>query len=242
MSLKYFIVPTALAVALALSAVPASAQHAGGGFGAGRSGGGHAGGGHYGGPHPGGGHAQVGHGPYSGGAPRGPGSFDHRGMRFHDGRGFNGPLVHVRVIRPFREPFFTFRPRFNLGFGFFVGYPVAYPWDDIAPYPYPDPYVVDPDGSAYGDSDDAVAATVPSDERQNYGGISFDVAPGDATVLVDGTHVGTVQTFSPSSAPLTLVAGRHHLVVQKPGYQPISFDVDVVAGQVVPYQGTMQPE
>ena len=60
--------------------------------------------------------------------------------------------------------------------------------------------------------------------------------------MVDGADAGTVQTFSPSSAPLTLTPGQHHIVIEKPGYQSMTFDADVIKGQVIPYQGTMQPE
>jgi hypothetical protein len=31
-------------------------------------------------------------------------------------------------------------------------------------------------------------------------------------------------------------------VIEKPGYQSMTFDSDITAGEVVPYQGTMQPQ
>jgi hypothetical protein len=36
------------------------------------------------------------------------------------------------------------------------------------------------------------------------------------------------------------LAGRHHIEVRASGYQTMSFDVDIIAGQVIPYQGTME--
>jgi len=144
------------------------------------------------------------------------------------------------VVRPFPGPFFAFRPRFSLGFGLFDGYPFAYPWDYVAVDPYYYPYDVDPDGSTYGQPEDL--NSTPSNELHNYGGISLDITPGDASVAVDGTDAGTVETFSPSSAPLTLAPGHHHIVIEKPGYQSMTFDADVIQGQVIPYKGTMQPE
>jgi PEGA domain-containing protein len=231
MALKSFIIPLTFTAALALSA-PASAQHGGGNHTGGHIGGGHAG--------------TVQHGDrgsFHGGDNRHNtiGSVRGRdGLRLRDGRGFGGPLVHARVIHPFRGPFFAFRPRFNLGFGLFVGYPFAYPWDYVALDPYYYPYDVDPYGWTYGEPQDLSSA--PSYELRNYGGISLDITPGDASVVVDGTDAGTAQTFSPSSAPLTLAPGQHHIVIEKPGYQSMTFDADVIQGQVIPYKGTMQPE
>jgi len=37
------------------------------------------------------------------------------------------------------------------------------------------------------------------------------------------------------------MAGRHRVELSAPGYEPLSFDVDVVPGQLVPYRGDMQP-
>jgi hypothetical protein len=147
------------------------------------------------------------------------------------------------VIRPFHGPFFVFRPRFNLGFGLFVGDPVPYPWDYVAPDPYPYyPYAADPDGSIYSEPSVSDDSTTSTDEQRNDGGISLDITPGDASVYVDGTFAGAASTFSPSSAPLTLTPGTHHVVIQMPGYQAMTFDSDVTAGQVIPYQGTMQAQ
>jgi hypothetical protein len=72
------------------------------------------------------------------------------------------------------------------------------------------------------------------------GGVSFEITPDTAAVFVDGTYVGTAATFGPMSPPLGLIAGRHHIEVRAPGYRTMTFDSDVTAGQVVPYQGTMQ--
>jgi hypothetical protein len=242
MTLKSFIIPMTFAAALAFSAAPASAQHAG------HAGGGHIGGGHMGGGHsggfPGGGHSgdyQHGRvGSFHDGNRGRDGHARRDGSPYRDGRAFRGPFVHARVIRPFREPFFAFRPRFDLGFGLFIGYPVPYPWDYIAVDPYYYPYDVAPYGWTYSEPQDLNSQ--PSDEQRNYGGVSLNITPGDATVVVDGSDAGTVQTFSPSSAPLTLTPGQHHLVIEKPGYQSMTFDADVVKGQVIPYQGAMQPE
>ena len=40
--------------------------------------------------------------------------------------------------------------------------------------------------------------------------------------------------------PLGLPAGYHRIEIRAPGYQTMSFDAEIVAGQVIPYQGVMQ--
>jgi len=56
------------------------------------------------------------------------------------------------------------------------------------------------------------------------------------------TYVGTVAEFSPTTMPLTLTPGRHHIELRVAGYQTMAFDTEVVAGQVIPYRGEMQPQ
>jgi hypothetical protein len=73
-----------------------------------------------------------------------------------------------------------------------------------------------------------------------YGGVSLEISPADATVEVDGSYAGVVGDFSDPSRPLSLAAGRHHVQLQAPGYAPMGLDVDVVAGQVIPYRGDLQ--
>jgi hypothetical protein len=130
----------------------------------------------------------------------------------------------------YRPNTYTFRPRQRVGFGVFLGYPVPYPYYDPYVYPsrvyggYPGPgYQVGPGG------------------RAAYGGLSLDISPRDAVVYVDGTYVGVADDFYDPSQPLPVMAGRHRIQVQAPGYQPLIFDVDVLPGQVIPYQGDLEP-
>jgi hypothetical protein len=76
--------------------------------------------------------------------------------------------------------------------------------------------------------------------QANSGGVSFDITPGDAELIVDGNDVGTVDQFTPTSQPLGLTAGRHRVEIRAPGYQTVSLDVNIVAGQVIPYQGNLE--
>jgi hypothetical protein len=74
----------------------------------------------------------------------------------------------------------------------------------------------------------------------NNAGVSFEITPADADVYIDGSYVGRVSDFGPQSEPLGLTPGRHHIEIRRSGYQTMSFDTDAVAGEVIPYQGTMQ--
>lgn len=141
------------------------------------------------------------------------------------GYGYERPHANLR-IRHYDRPYFYFRPRFLIGYGIYIGYPVPYPVTYGAPtYVY---------GYPYG----APATIQPND----YGGISLDVVPDDAEVAVDGAYVGVARDFSPSYQPLTLTPGRHHVELQAAGAVPLAFDVDVVPGEVIPYRGTLQPQ
>jgi hypothetical protein len=144
----------------------------------------------------------------------------------------------------FAEPFFRFRPRFRFGFGLFVGYPVAFPYGyyynpyDYA-YGYPvygmaEPVPTYQDNGYYGSPNGGYA-----DNSANFGGVTFDIQPTNAAIYIDGKYIGTVAEFSPQQPPLSLTLGRHRVDLRLQGFETMSFDMDVVAGQVIPYQGAM---
>ncbi len=134
-----------------------------------------------------------------------------------------------RVYVPYRphyfaRSYFTFRPRLSIGFGLWLGYPVAYP------YAYLGTYVP----RVYG----TVGMVRPVSV---YGGLSFEISPYDAAVFVDGEYAGTVDQYPPNAPPLTLTPGPHRIEIQAAGYRPMMWDVTIVPGQVIPWQGAMQP-
>jgi hypothetical protein len=142
------------------------------------------------------------------------------------------PRPYYRSYVPYRphffvRPYYAFRPRLSIGFGLWLGFPVPYPYSYVAAYPPP---VYGYDGGAVTATPDAV-----------YGGVSFDLTPPDAGVWVDGEYVGTVGDFPPNAAPLTLTLGQHRIEVRADGYRPMAWDVDVTAGQVIPFRGALQP-
>jgi hypothetical protein len=195
-------------------------------------------------------------GPYVGGARVYRGSNYYRGGGFYASRGvYGGRYWNVAPIHYYR-PYYAFRPYFNVGFGLWAGYPFA--WS----YPYYYPYYSNPYPYAYpyqypyttGDPGYSVAPPVnvnpetsvgPNSangqpDQSNLGGLSFEITPSDSQIYIDGNLVGTVAQFTPTSQPLGVPAGRHHVEIRQSGYKTMSFDVDVVAGQVIPYQGQME--
>lgn len=163
-------------------------------------------------------------------------------------------VVAPRVVRPYgySRPYYTFRPRAPLGFGVWIGYPVVYPtYAYPVPVPYPAPYPVYappyppatygyPAGG-YPPAYSQPGAAVTAAPAANVGGLSFEFSPSDAAVYVDGQYVGTVAQFTSTSQPLSLNPGRHHVEIQAQGYVPLAFDADIVAGEVIPYQGSLRP-
>jgi hypothetical protein len=143
--------------------------------------------------------------------------FDNRGFD----RGFSASVVRGRVYSPRLIYPRAYRPGSSLGVGVFFGNPLPYR------YAYP-AY-----GYDYGYGSVAPAAA--------YGAISFALNPGDAAVYVDGTYVGVARSFEDGARPLSLAAGTHRIELDAPGYEPVTFEVNVVPGQLIPYEGSLQP-
>jgi hypothetical protein len=183
-------------------------------------------------------------------------------------RYYGPPPGYYRPRVVFPRPYYSFRPRLSIGFGVQVGFPVPFPaWAYGSPYPYPAPYaypypggyptgypypvpypVPDPSpypvpyGSTPGYPAQAPPGTVAvTPGAAAYGGVSLDISPADAEVYVDGGYAGRAGDFGPQAQPLTLTVGVHRIEVRAPGHRPLSFDVTITSGHVVPYQGVLQP-
>ena len=224
----------ALAGALAFGTVPALAQRGGGGHGGGGHGGGgsgHASGGsgHVG----GGGHVEGGH---AGGAPSG-GGMRGGGHVFSPGAGVPRGSAGVRggshghgVGRSWGWAY----PYYYPPYPFYPNYPYY-------PYPYPSGSSVAPLWNETPDTrpNSTVDRAVQIDQS-SLGGLSFDITPSDAQVFVDGNYVGPAGELTAATHPLGVPSGRHHVEIRGAGYKTMSFDVDIVAGQVIPFQGEME--
>ena len=142
----------------------------------------------------------------------------------------------------FYRPYYAFRPNVSIGFGLWAGYPFAYPYAFYNPYYYSYPYYSNNRYPPYGSVSADVYAS-PSDavlDQTNTGGLSFEITPNDAEVFVDNVYVGTAGEFTSTTQPLGVAAGHHLVEIRADGYQTIRFDVDIVAGQVLPYQGSLE--
>jgi hypothetical protein len=155
------------------------------------------------------------------------------GPRYYSGR-YDGPrYVGPRFTiapRHFYRPYYVFRPRISIGFGIWAGYPVTY----YDPYYYPYDYY------PYAATTPGYVAPSVSVSQANMGGLSFAISPDTAEVWVDGEYFGHVGDYTAESQPLGLPAGRHHVELREPGFQVSSFDVDIIPGQVIPYQGQLE--
>jgi hypothetical protein len=177
-------------------------------------------------------------------APRYDSRRNFSGGSYYSGRYYGsryaGPRFSI-APRRFYRPYYVFRPRFNIGFGVWAGYPVTY--YDPYYYPYDDSYPyasVAPGGQSYLPPQGSYNVQPNQPNQANMGGLSFQISPDTAEVYVDGNYAGEVGQFTSGSQPLGLPAGRHHVELREPGFDVTSFDVDIIAGQVIPYQGQLQ--
>jgi PEGA domain len=158
------------------------------------------------------------------------------------------------------DPFYYY-PYYPNPYGYAYPYPYSYPSTPY-PYSYPSTYPAYPPPayppptyppSTYPPSAYPPGSTQPAYPQPGYppqgsirpsqpdtGGMSFEIQPSDAQVYVDGRYAGNVGQFSPTSQPLGLTAGRHHIQITAPGYRTMEFDADIVGGEVLPYQGTLE--
>ena len=150
-----------------------------------------------------------------------------------------------------------FRPRFNVGSGMVVGYPViypyAYPYDPFSPTSGYSPYsVAPPSPNTYSNADSLPAASsvvtpasslpaaISCEASAPCGGVGFDITPSTAQVYVDGIFAGIVEDFDGASEPLLLAPGSHYVEIRLAGFRTATFDVSITPGEITPYQGTLE--
>jgi hypothetical protein len=150
----------------------------------------------------------------------------------------NGRWLHRPDHHPYYRPYYSFLPRAPLGATLWIGFPVRYPTYFVpyrsVPHAYTYPY---PNTSPY----PTTIYPTPPTAFGAAGGLSFEITPAEAGVYVDGQYVGMVSQFTPNLPPLALAPGRHHVVIQWPGFEIVEFDVDILPGQVIPYRGDLRP-
>jgi len=149
--------------------------------------------------------------------------------------GYGGYGYRPYIYRPY-----SFRPHFSIGFGFFAGYAVPYSWAYPSYYPYAAPYPAPYGYPTTGYPPEYYEGSVNvTPGPTNSGGVSFEVNPPEAQIFVDGRYVGVAESFDGTKQPLTLPSGQHRIELRAEGFQVVTFDVNVVPGQVIPYRGDM---
>ena len=76
----------------------------------------------------------------------------------------------------------------------------------------------------------------------DVGELRLRITPADAQVYVDGVYVGMAADFEQVLRALKLEIGTYHVDIVLPGYQSLSFDVQITPGRTVTYEGTLTPE
>ena len=116
---------------------------------------------------------------------------------------------------------------FNIWYG--AGYGSRYHYD---------PYWYGPYGPSYGYS------------RYGYGGyadayytgsLRLKVKPRFGEVLVDGYYVGLVNDYDGIFQRLRLEEGPHHIEIREPGFEPLAFEVLILPGETITYEGYLRP-
>ena len=74
------------------------------------------------------------------------------------------------------------------------------------------------------------------------GELRIQVRPRDAQVFVDGSYAGTVDDFDGTFQSLRLEEGEYQVELVLPGYEPLGFDVRIIAGEKITYRGDLIPE
>ena len=119
---------------------------------------------------------------------------------------------------------------FNIGFGVGFGASYGYGYN-----PYWNGYY----GHSYGYSPYIYGGY---DQRDYYtGSLRLKVKPRFGEVLVDGYYVGLVNDYDGIFQRLRLKEGPHHIEIYEPGFEPLEFDVLILPGETVTYEGYLRP-
>ena len=78
-------------------------------------------------------------------------------------------------------------------------------------------------------------------DQTNMGGLSFEITPSNAELFVDNVRVGTRRRVQVDDATARFASGTPPCRDSRcRSTRTISVDVDIIAGQVIPYQGSLE--
>jgi hypothetical protein len=147
-------------------------------------------------------------------------------------RGVISPDGRRRIVFPRRIAFFPFAYS-AFGFGF---WPYDAFWWGAGGYPYAWGYPYGWGYGAYG----GYGGYGPGYGDGAYASLRLDVKPKNAEVLVDGYYVGQVSDFDGSYHHLDVEAGAHRVEIRAPGYEPLTLNINLMAGRTVSYRGELK--
>jgi hypothetical protein len=81
----------------------------------------------------------------------------------------------------------------------------------------------------------------PSSYAIADGELRLKIKPRDAQVFVDGYFVGIVDDFDGVFQRLHLPSGPHRIEVRAPGYETLTFEVQIRFDQTTKYEGELRP-
>ena len=73
------------------------------------------------------------------------------------------------------------------------------------------------------------------------GGVRLDLDVRDAEVYVDGYYAGVVDDFDGSLQRLSLEPGPHRIEINRDGFEPVSFEMNVEPGRTITYRTQLRP-
>jgi hypothetical protein len=134
----------------------------------------------------------------------------------------------------FYDPYADFGMAYGLGMGW---YPYYY-----NPYGFGDPFGMGGEmgGMGGGGGVSSWDSTPSNQSHAGEGFIRLKVKPANAQVFVDGYLVGTVSEFDGATQHLSLTPGVHHIEVKADGFEPDPFDVTVIGGQTLTFEGDLK--
>ena len=133
---------------------------------------------------------------------------------------FGGPRIYGTAF---------YFPSYNIGFG--VGYGSSYGYN---------PYSYGRYGQIYGYGYSPVAYGGYADSYYT-GSLRLKVKPRFGEVFVDGYYVGLVNDYDGVFQRLRLEEGPHHVEIHEPGFELLEFDVLILPGETITYEGYLRP-
>ena len=158
-----------------------------------------------------------------------------RGYTTYSGRYRHG-AHHIYGTSFYFPGYSTFNFGFGVGYG--SGYYDPYGYGRYGSYYGYDPYGYGRYGSAYGYYPYAYGGYA---DAYYTGSLRLKVKPRFGEVFVDGYYVGLVNDYDGIFQRLRLEEGPHHIEIREPGFEPLEFDVLILPGETITYEGYLIP-